>query len=86
MDVALLANVLHESSDRAGLLREIARIMHPTGMLGVVEWRKDSGEMGPPQDERLAAEEVQAALQASGFHNVDRFEVGPYHYGIRARK
>lgn len=86
VDAVLAANVLHEVPARAKLLREIARVLRPGGALAVVEWRKEEMEKGPPFAERLTYRQVARALRGAGFHAIERFEVGPYHYGMRARQ
>jgi len=86
IDLALVANVLHEVPDRVQLLREIARVLRPDGVVAVVEWRKEQTEMGPPLAERLTYVEVEAALRAAGYEGIEPFEVGPYHYGAKAKR
>lgn len=85
-DVVLIANVLHEVPERIGVLGEVARVLKPSGVLGIVEWRKEQTDMGPPVAERLDYEETVSSLRAAGYGNVEPFEVGPYHYGARATK
>jgi len=84
VDVALVANVLHETVEPVSFLREIARVLRPGAVLGVVEWRTDSLEKGPPVTERLAPETVEELMRAADYRAIERFEVGPFHYGIRA--
>jgi ubiquinone/menaquinone biosynthesis C-methylase UbiE len=85
VDAALVANVLHEVPERVQLLGDIARVLRPEGVLAVVEWRNEQMEMGPPLAERLAYQEIERALRATGYDAIEPFEVGPYHYGVRAR-
>lgn len=85
VDVALLANVLHESGDRPRFLAEIGRTLRPGGVLGVVDWRKEEMPMGPPVADRLSPDQVEADLRAAGFEVEGAFPVGPRHYGVKAR-
>ena len=85
VDVALLANVLHESPDRVKFLAEIGRTLRPGGVLGVVDWRKEEMPMGPPLADRLSTDQVETDLRAAGFEVEGPFTAGPRHYGIRAR-
>ncbi len=85
VDAALLANVLHESPDRVTFLAEIGRTLRPGGVLGVVDWRKEEMPMGPPLDDRLSPDQVEADLRAAGFEVEGSFPAGTRHYGIRAR-
>lgn len=85
VDVALLADVLHELLEPGKLLEEIARVLKPGGALAVVEWKKEQQEWGPPLEERLAPEQAEALLREADFDSFEPFEVGPNHYGILAR-
>ncbi len=84
VDMILLVNTLHELSGDATLL-EIGRILRPGGFLGVVDWQKESMEMGPPVEHRLSLEEAEEKMRSLGY-SVREVEVGPHHYGIRAER
>lgn len=84
VDATLLVNALHELRGDGGL-QEVLRILRPGGVLGVVDWKKEAMERGPPLDHRLSLEEALARLEGLGFR-VEVVEVGPYHYGVRAEK
>ena len=81
-DTVLLANVLHEVDEPLKLLKEAARVLRAAGTLAVVEWNREPGEGGPPMEERLAPERLEALLRGSGFVRVESFDVGPRHYGM----
>jgi ubiquinone/menaquinone biosynthesis C-methylase UbiE len=84
VDLAFLACVLHEL-DGPGTLLECRRILRQGGRLGVVDWKKEEMEFGPPIAHRLDEEEARSILRDAGFHPVKTFEAGRYHYGIEAR-
>ncbi len=84
VDFAFLACVLHEL-DGPGTLRECRRILARDGRLGIVDWKKEDMEFGPPKAHRLGEEEARAILRDAGFHPVRTFEGGRFHYGIEAR-
>ena len=83
-DFAFLACVLHEL-DGPGTLLECRRILTRTGRLGIVDWKKEDMEFGPPKAHRLDEEEARSILRDAGFHPTTTFEAGRYHYGIEAR-
>ncbi len=85
-DTALMANVLHEVEDPVKLLKEVARVLKAAGTLAVVEWNREPGEWGPPMEDRLAPEQLEALLRESGYTRVESFDVGPRHYGMLGRK
>jgi ubiquinone/menaquinone biosynthesis C-methylase UbiE len=84
VDFAFLACVLHELNG-PGTLREAARILRPTGALGVVDWKKVRQAIGPPYGHRLSPRQVGAAIRDGGLVAEEPFEAGPYHYGLVAR-
>jgi ubiquinone/menaquinone biosynthesis C-methylase UbiE len=84
-DVALLANVLHESAERVAFLAEIGRTLRPNGVLGVVDWQKVEMPIGPPLADRVSPDQAESDLRAAGFEVEAAFDAGPRHYGIRAR-
>ncbi len=86
VDAALLANTVHELLNPVELLKEAARVLKPDGILGVVEWRREPMEKGPPVEERLSPDQVESFLRQAGYLDLERFEAGPYHYGIHARR
>ena len=83
VDIAFLACVLHEL-DGPGTLRECARILKPTGRLGVVDWKKIDQDIGPPLRHRMDEGEARTLLVRNGFAPTRTFEAGRYHYGIEA--
>lgn len=82
VDLVLLVNVLHETENVLGLLRECRRILGPRGRLAAVDWRKESTEKGPPVEDRLASGQVIEAAKAAGLSFSGTFEPGPYSYGL----
>ncbi len=84
VDFVFLACVLHEL-DRRGTLLECHRILRPQGRLGVVDWKKEEMEFGPPKAHRLDEQHARAMLADAGFAPTRTFEAGPYHYGIEAK-
>lgn len=84
IDAVLLVNTLHELAGD-GSLDEIYRILKSDGFLAVVDWKKEPMDRGPPLEHRLSANQAKKRLRSRGFEVAD-VEVGPLHYGIKARK
>ncbi len=84
VDFALLACVLHEL-DGPGTLLECRRILKPQGRLGIVDWKKQEMEYGPPKEHRLDESQAKTILEDAGLQPTRSFEAGPYHYAIEAR-
>ena len=84
VDFAFLACVLHEL-DGPGTLLEARRVLTPAGRLGVVDWKKEDSEFGPPKAHRLDEDEARAVVSDAGFDPTRTFDAGEHHYGIEAR-
>ena len=70
LDGAFSTMTYHEfASDDA--MAELARVVRPGGLVVTFDWTADgAGEQGPPVDERFAADDAVAALEAAGFEVV----------------
>ena len=85
IDVCLIATALHDFvEDRIdqGVLTEVARVVKPTGILAVMEFKKIDGPPGPPMHIRLSPAEVVDRLAPYGFEKERSVDVGPYNYLI----
>lgn len=75
-----VANVLHELPGRPKVWGEMRRLLKPEGRLIIIEWAVKPSPMGPPLEERLAAETLQAEAREVGFQLALAEDVGEYHY------
>ena len=66
LDAALMVDAYHEFEQPVALLRNLARAMKPTGLIGIVNYKKDGGGPGPPMESRVDPEKVIADAQAAG--------------------
>ncbi len=79
-DVVLAAFVLHEVPRHATFLRKMALLLKPKGRLAVLEWQKKATEIGPPQEDRIAPDELIADAQAAGLRIHKRNDLGDDQY------
>lgn len=90
VDICLMATVLHDivhEGDPLPVLKEIARVLKPEGVLAVAEFKKQDGQAGPPKATRLRLEEVSALLLKIGFLRFSAVvELGPEIYFAKFRK
>jgi ubiquinone/menaquinone biosynthesis C-methylase UbiE len=82
LDLTLLINNFYLSSNRAQMLREMARITRPGGRIIVVEWKPIASPIGPVADRRMDQEQVKQEMKSPLVSYFDAFEAGPYHYGL----
>ena len=86
IDLALLVTVLHEIEPKADLLREVVRILKPSGSLCVIEFKKEPTPFGPPIDHRIAIDVVTTVCGDCGFSEHERFLLGENFYCVIFRK
>jgi ubiquinone/menaquinone biosynthesis C-methylase UbiE len=90
VDLCLMATVLHDivhEGDPMPVLKEVARVLKPEGVLAVVEFKKQDGQTGPPKDVRMRLEEVSALLLAVGLLRCSAVvDLGPELYFTRFRR
>lgn len=84
LDRVLMAIVLHEADDKRSFLGEVRRLMKPSGLILLIDWHKAPSPEGPPVEERVAVDEAEALLKECGFQGVERYDIYPYHYLLRA--
>ncbi len=82
LDAAVLANTLFQVDDRAGLLRELRRVLKPGSKLLVVDWAGSYGGMGPVPERVIPEYEAEELFIGGGFYKQKDFRAGPHHYGI----
>lgn len=66
LDAALMVDAYHEFEEPVTLLRNLASAMKPTGLIGIVNYKKDGGGPGPAMEERVDPEKVIADARAAG--------------------
>lgn len=82
-DLCLLATVWHDfiaEGTEAAVIKEIKRVLKPSGMLAVVEFKKIDGPPGPPLKIRLSPAELDATLSDYGFKPRKIVDLEPYNY------
>jgi ubiquinone/menaquinone biosynthesis C-methylase UbiE len=82
LDVVFIHNVLFQSSEHEGFLKETARLLKAGGKLMIIDWKKTGAPFGPPLKDRPDPEAVKALAGKCGFRLQEEFEAGPYHWGM----
>jgi ubiquinone/menaquinone biosynthesis C-methylase UbiE len=66
LDAALMVDAYYEFEQPVTLLRNVARALKPTGLIGIVNYKKDGGGPGPAMEARVEPEKVIADALAAG--------------------
>ena len=80
VDFALLLNTYPELDNPVEMLQSLHAHIKPTGRLAVIDYRLDPKTPGPPQQERLAPETIQAEARGAGFDEVANIPGLPRQY------
>jgi len=82
-DFVLLANVLFQSDEKDGIIKEAHRILKEKGTLVIIDWKKGTGGFGPPDNLRLDSSAMQSLVASNSFDFVGFLDVGAFHYGLK---
>lgn len=66
IDAVLIVDAYHEVEQPKTLLRNVAKALKPTGVIGIVDFKKDGGGPGPAMDERVDPDRVIDDARAAG--------------------
>ena len=87
VDSALVTMVLHHADDPAGMLRNIARFVPPSGPVVIGEFHPEGPcPSGPPRKHRLAPEKIQEWCEQAGLAMVGYRRQTPEHYALFAQR
>lgn len=80
LDAAFCVNVLFQLKNKAGAIKEAARMLKKGGYLVVVDWAKKLGMLGPAEDRMLNQDELTKLSLAENLKLVDKILPGEYHF------
>lgn len=84
LNIAVVANILHQLHERERFVREVARVLKPGGTALVVDWMSSFKNMGPPSESALNAGEALRLFQIAGFQAGDMLPAGTHHFAFLA--
>lgn len=85
-NAVVIANLLFQSDNKLGLLREASRVLERDGELLVVDWSDSFSNLGPVPEAVVTLTQAKSLLHEAGFTPEREFEAGDHHYGIISRK
>lgn len=85
-DLAIVGNILHEISQKEGLIKNVYRVLKPGGRVVAVEWKKTATPFGPPLDRRIEQQALEIMLMQAGLRKTRELESDGYHYAVLFEK
>jgi len=85
IDFVLFANVIHGTSAKVELLKDVAKILRQWGHVAVLNWKLCKTPRGPPMRIRPTTRSIVLALERAGFRNIKVKDIPPHHYGVVAQ-
>ncbi len=83
LDAGILVNVLDQSTKQKDILAEVGRMLRSGAKLLVVDWKPDVElPIAPDPAKRVADGQVEQLAKELGFALLEKFEAGPYHWGV----
>lgn len=87
VDLVMLANVLFQAPDKAGIAREAWRILKNGGRAIVIDWSGSFGGAGPTMRQLVRPDEARRIFEGERFrYEKPLFDAGVHHYGIVMKK
>jgi predicted methyltransferase len=80
LDAVLIVDTYHEMEQPVTLLRNVATSLKPSGVIGIVNYKKDGGGPGPAMEERVDPETVIRDAAAAGLELRKRENFLRYQY------
>lgn len=87
VDFVLIANVLFQVPDKAGIAREAWRILKNGGRAVVIDWSGSFGGAGPTFRQVVRPDDARRVFEGERFrYEKPLFDAGAHHYGIVMKK
>jgi ubiquinone/menaquinone biosynthesis C-methylase UbiE len=86
VDACFIVNVMFQLKNKAGAMREAARMLKKEGYLVVVDWMKKLGALGPAPEVMTSPQTLAASAEEAGLAPVENFPAGAYHYSLILKK
>lgn len=86
LDRGVIANVLFQIENKDVFIKEVSRVMRPTGKIVVIDWSDTFGGLGPDKKSLLSKEKCRKLVESGGFIFEKEIEAGAHHYGFVFKK
>jgi len=86
LDYGFLINILFQNKDHEAILKEVMRMVKPTGKILIIDWKDGRFPLGPSPQEKVHLDNLSRIAENLGLSIDHRFEAGQYHFGIIFKK
>ncbi len=86
VDFVFLCNVLFQLESKDAIIKEVKRILRPSGRALVVDWADSFGGLGPKPDMIFGKAKAVEIFEKNGFHMDKEISAGAHHYGLIYKK
>lgn len=78
-DVVFIGDTYHHFEDRVAYVRELTRLIKPTGRLAILEYKPGPLPVGPPPEHKLGEGQLERELTEAGWRLETRFDTHVNH-------
>ena len=86
VDLVIIKDMLFMNDRKDLILQEAYRVLKFGGQALVIEWKAETGTVGPEASRRIPPEELRKLLEETGFQILKEIDAGDFHYGFLAQK
>ena len=86
VDLVLICNLLFQLEDRETIIKEVKRVLRPSGRVLVVDWTDSFGGLGPKPEVIVRKDIAVSMFEKTGFHLDREISAGAHHYGLILKK
>ena len=86
LDRGVISNVLYQVENKEGFIKEVSRVLRPSGKVLVIDWLDSFGGLGPHKKSILVKEECRKLFEKGGFVFEKEIKAGAHHYGFILKK
>jgi ubiquinone/menaquinone biosynthesis C-methylase UbiE len=81
MDLVLLSNILFQSDNKDGIIKEATRILKSNGRLAIIDWLPGQF-LGPSKDLIVSLEKIKEMAQNNSLKFNKNIQIDGYHWGM----
>lgn len=82
IDFAFATNILFQLTDKTTFLKEVKRILKPSGRLLLVDWADSYGGIGPIAPHVISEAKAKEMVEKEGLTFERKINAGAHHYGM----